>query len=332
MKRLNLLRILAALFLLVSYSCSKSQDSKDASEEDIEMVDGEEAMDGDEEMVDSEEGWDDEEGWDEEGDEEFADDEGSDEEGWDEEDEELAEDDQGLEDELEEGFDDGMGDESIAGDVGGDDVEALEAAEDSVASSENGFDSVDGAPLADTGSVPMAEPVEPMAQPVAINDAGGNGTYTVQANETLMLIAFKLYGDYTRWREIQRLNSDKLAGSTVISPGMQLNYNMAGSGFSYNPQGNPYLIQRGDTLGIISDKVYGTMGKWKSIWDNNRPLIKDPNLIFVGFTIYYLPDGSARDLASEAGMAAPAPAPAEEPMMEEAVAPDSLDEEFPEEI
>ena len=43
---------------------------------------------------------------------------------------------------------------------------------------------------------------------------------------------------------------------------------------------------------IISKKKYGTPVRWKSIWDNNKPMIKDPNLIFAGFTLYYIPDNS----------------------------------------
>ena len=36
--------------------------------------------------------------------------------------------------------------------------------------------------------------------------SGEHGQYTVQRGETLMLIAFKLYGDYTKWRSIAALN------------------------------------------------------------------------------------------------------------------------------
>jgi nucleoid-associated protein YgaU len=49
-------------------------------------------------------------------------------------------------------------------------------------------------------------------RPVRAPSGGGDGsgigdsTYTVQANETLMLIAFKLYGDYSKWKEIASLN------------------------------------------------------------------------------------------------------------------------------
>jgi nucleoid-associated protein YgaU len=116
-------------------------------------------------------------------------------------------------------------------------------------------------------------------------------TYTVQKNETLMMIAFKLYGDYSKWRELVSYNKDLLAGSSKVKEGMEIKFLTPDSEFIWNPAGLPYLIRTGDTLGGISGNVYGTVQKWRSLWDNNRPLIKDPNRIFAGFTIYYREDG-----------------------------------------
>jgi nucleoid-associated protein YgaU len=128
-------------------------------------------------------------------------------------------------------------------------------------------------------------------------EAGTMKQYVVQKNETLMLIAFKLYGDYERWKELASQNRDTLKGSNNITAGMTLNYMAPAEEFVWNPQGLPYLIRTGDTLGGISLQVYTTSKKWKSIWDNNRPLIKDPNKIYSGFTIYYLENG--REVANE---------------------------------
>lgn len=137
------------------------------------------------------------------------------------------------------------------------------------------------------------------ANPVVSNDYSGGSEkqYTVQKNETLMMVAFKLYGDYAKWKELANYNRDVLNGSTVLRTGMNLKYLAPAEEFVWNPQGLPYLIRTGDTLGGISNNVYQTTKKWKMIWDNNRPLIKDPNKIFAGFTLYYLENG--RDVASE---------------------------------
>lgn len=157
--------------------------------------------------------------------------------------------------------------------------------------------------FSDDGIISTAEPLvqesslENMNTPVITNEPGTMKQYTVQQNETLMMIAFKLYGDYSRWKDLASQNRDKLNGGTTISTGMTLNYMAPAEEFVWNPQGNPYLIKTGDTLGGISKEVYATVKKWKLLWENNKPLIKDPNKIYAGFTIYYLENG--REVANE---------------------------------
>jgi nucleoid-associated protein YgaU len=147
----------------------------------------------------------------------------------------------------------------------------------------------------DTAVVIAPEEAAPVVTTVV--EAGTEKQYTVQKNETLMLIAFKLYGDYEKWKELANYNSDKLNGATTLKEGMVLRYSAPADEFVWNPEGLPYLIRTGDTLGLISNNVYQTTKKWKLLWENNRPLIKDPNKIFAGFTIYYPESG--REVASE---------------------------------
>lgn len=120
----------------------------------------------------------------------------------------------------------------------------------------------------------------------------GIGEYHVKKGDTLLQIAFNIYGNYNRWKDISRVNG----GITHVSEGQVLQYEMPAERFVWNPQGNPHVIQRGETLGTISQDKYGTTSRWKSIYENNRPMIQDPNLIFAGFTLYYIPD---RNIASE---------------------------------
>lgn len=127
-------------------------------------------------------------------------------------------------------------------------------------------------------------------------EPGASKQYKVEKNETLMMIAFKLYGDYGKWKNLANENQDVLKGNTNVREGMTLKYTAPAEEFVWNPSGSPYLIRTGDTLGTISKSVYQTMSKWKMLWENNRPLIKDPNKIYAGFTIYYV-DG--REVASE---------------------------------
>lgn len=130
-----------------------------------------------------------------------------------------------------------------------------------------------------------------------LSEVGGEQrTYIVQNNETLMMISFKIYGDYRKWKELADLNREKLNGANTLKEGEEITYYAPAQEFNFNPEGNPYLIKNGDTLGTISSITYGTSRYWKNIWDNNQPLIRDPNIIFAGFTIY-TPNIESRDVA-----------------------------------
>ncbi len=144
-------------------------------------------------------------------------------------------------------------------------------------------------PLEDESAAPVITDAENEAA-ASITLGDGEGEYIVQKNETLMMIAFKLYGDYSKWRDLASRNAGAMKNGVVMA-GKKLKYALPSQTFEWNPQGNPYLIRTGDTLGGISGSVYGTPKKWKSIWNNNKPLIRDPNRIFAGFTIYWLEQG-----------------------------------------
>ncbi|MCO4794031.1 MAG: LysM peptidoglycan-binding domain-containing protein [Bacteriovoracaceae bacterium] len=128
-------------------------------------------------------------------------------------------------------------------------------------------------------------------EPISI-DSGSNGQYTVKKGDTLMWIAFKIYGDYSKWQNISNANG----GISTIRTGQVLSYNEPAEKFVWQPNGLPHTVVGGETLGTISNDKYGTSARWKSIFDNNQPMIQDANLIFAGFTLYYVPD---RDIASE---------------------------------
>ncbi|EQC45346.1 LysM peptidoglycan-binding domain-containing protein [Bacteriovorax sp. Seq25_V] len=130
--------------------------------------------------------------------------------------------------------------------------------------------------------------------------------YVVQKGDTLMILAFRLYRDVMMWKDIAGWNSENLNGGTKIYPGDKLKVKVVDfEGNIWQPQGNPYLIQDGDSLMRVSQNVYdGTTRYWRDIWENNTYLIKDPNIIYAGFTLYYLPveeikQNKMRDLASK---------------------------------
>ena len=115
-------------------------------------------------------------------------------------------------------------------------------------------------------------------------------TYDGEDGDTLMLISFKLYGDYRLWHRIQAANPDLDPDSNLS--GKKIKYPVPMEKFVWEKKGDPYLIRQGDTLGKISHHLYQTSRHWEALWNNNRPMIQDPDLIFTGFTLYYPPSSS----------------------------------------
>lgn len=114
--------------------------------------------------------------------------------------------------------------------------------------------------------------------------------YEVQPQDTLMLISYKLLGDFRFWRLIEDWNPELQGMSNNLMPGTIIKYDISYKKDFVQPSGLPYLILSGDTLGKVSHKVYEDRGaRWRHLYENNRPLIYDPNVIFAGFTIYYQP-------------------------------------------
>lgn len=142
----------------------------------------------------------------------------------------------------------------------------------------------------------------PVVAKSTLTEAGNltseTATYTVKSGETLMQISFKLYGELSKWKTLRDLNSSALSGG-ALRKGMKIKYYVPETPFAWNPEGTPYLIKNGDTLGTIANSVYQTPKKWKKIWENNKPLIKNPNKIYAGFTLYYLTEGLAENTIQE---------------------------------
>ncbi len=121
-------------------------------------------------------------------------------------------------------------------------------------------------------------------------DAAGSGVvemYTVQPGDTLMKVAFNIYGDIDMWRQLYEMNKDVLSSAKALRPGQQIKYDKPLNQPNISQNGEAYLIKDGDTLGKISNDVYATTKKWRKLYENNRELIKDPNKIYSGFYLFY---------------------------------------------
>jgi len=49
--------------------------------------------------------------------------------------------------------------------------------------------------------------------------------------------------------------------------------------------GRTYVVEKGDSLSKIAKAEYGDANKWRQIYEANRDIIKDPDLIYPGQTL-----------------------------------------------
>ncbi|MCB9062076.1 MAG: LysM peptidoglycan-binding domain-containing protein [Halobacteriovoraceae bacterium] len=118
--------------------------------------------------------------------------------------------------------------------------------------------------------------------------------YKVEKGENLMLIAQKLYQDYSKWKQIYELNKNTIAQPEILKTGSILKVKDPQKSLN-DREGSPYLISNNnDTLQKISKKLYGSSRYWYHLWFLNRELITNPDKIYLGFTIYYLPKDTVK--------------------------------------
>lgn len=112
-------------------------------------------------------------------------------------------------------------------------------------------------------------------------------TYKVEKGDTLLWIAYKLYGDHLKWREIWNMNENLDYRNLKI--GQKIYYKNPKTTFKWMRAGIKHHIKNGETLSKISYQYYQDYNNWNRIVRNNQPLINNPNLIFAGFQIFIPP-------------------------------------------
>lgn len=200
--------------------------------------------------------------------------------------------------------------------------------EDMLAADEKGA-ATDSAPGANEGAAAEADPFKDLKEDHAsvsavsgeekaaenVENSGKMESYKVKSGDTLMKIAFTLYGDIDRWKEIYDLNKNAIKKASQLKAGTELKYEAPLQNFQPEQLSHSYLIKQGDTLANIADDVYGRKMKYKKLQKFNSHLVKNPNRIFAGFTLYYditeqeMAEAAARR-AQKMGATSAAPSPA----------------------
>jgi nucleoid-associated protein YgaU len=51
------------------------------------------------------------------------------------------------------------------------------------------------------------------------------------------------------------------------------------------PSERTYVVVKGDSLSKIAKQIYGDANQWRRIYESNRDIIKNPDLIYPGQTL-----------------------------------------------
>ena len=110
--------------------------------------------------------------------------------------------------------------------------------------------------------------------------------YTVKAGDNLKLLAEKFFGDENRWEKLYELNETILPNPNVIHVGQEITiYTRVDTNIVEQTESIPMVFHRvvsGETLKKISKKYYDDESKWEEIYELNKDIILNPNIIHIG--------------------------------------------------
>ncbi|MEM1185172.1 MAG: LysM peptidoglycan-binding domain-containing protein [Planctomycetota bacterium] len=155
-------------------------------------------------------------------------------------------------------------------------------------------------PQPDPASPEPTDPVATRVEPPEFRD------YTVRRNETMETIARREYGSVRFWTAIANANPlldpNRLRVGRVIRlpvdpgniQGRVVEAEPSGGASPTEPETTPpavieYRVERGDTLGAIASRFYGSSAWTEFLFQANRDRLSTPNAIRIGQTLVIPP-------------------------------------------
>lgn len=108
-----------------------------------------------------------------------------------------------------------------------------------------------------------------------------DGTYEVIKGDSLWKIAQKRYNNGYKWVEIAKQNNLDENGANNLEVGQKLNL----PDLQSPDLPTEHVVVSGESLSKLALNYYGDMFAWEKIWNANKTLITDPNLIDIGMKL-----------------------------------------------
>jgi len=119
--------------------------------------------------------------------------------------------------------------------------------------------------------------------------------YVWKSGDTFVALAERLYGDARMSKLLRQFNEDR----TDVEPGERIlvpvfdgrrgsDARSADAGSDEPPSaahGDLYTVEEGDSLWVISKKVYGVGASWETIYQANRDVLESPDDLDVGMKL-----------------------------------------------
>lgn len=146
------------------------------------------------------------------------------------------------------------------------------------------------------------QPAAPQPLPVIEGDVG---EYVVQPGDTLGGISVAIYGTMRHWNQIASDNA--ISTPNLIRPGDVIRYRINGRAETFKAayeatEQEVIMVQAGDTLEILSERLFGRKDYWKPMWRLNTIEMPNPHRIFSGQILRYVDPKKMTQAMAEKGI------------------------------
>ncbi len=131
----------------------------------------------------------------------------------------------------------------------------------------------------------------PGATNIILSENSNDNSYEVKRGDNLWKIAEEKYNDGFAWTKIAKENNIKNPSILVVGQKLKMPKNEETTKITSNVtenkhiDGGEYKVAKGDNLWKIAVKTYGDGYQWIKIWQANKPVIRNPNLLEIGMTL-----------------------------------------------